>query len=219
MNDACPLPDLRTIGQVIDKAMLEMDSGALAWSATGAGAGVTVARNRKALNMLALIPSLGKDVSRVDTSTSILGVDLAIPVFLAPIGALGIYDELDALGAARSAVTASTSIVSAMLTRSLWSEVADTAIGQHFFQLYACGDKLWLSDILSEVCDIGYSGICLTMDSAVVARRDKVSKLATSGIQRRMRRRTWLAGAGTRSSERATRGQTWSGSAQSQSYR
>lgn len=166
-------PDgLRTIDEIIKRASASVDADVLQWATAGAGEGVTVTNNQEAIRALSLVPSVGRDVSDVDPSTALASVTMAMPVFLAPVGALGIYNAEDALGAARAAVVASTSIFCAMLTRSEWNAVANTAPGRHFFQLYACGDRDWIDGVVADAVDAGFGGICLTMDSAVLARRD-----------------------------------------------
>ncbi|MET0566476.1 MAG: alpha-hydroxy acid oxidase [Acidimicrobiia bacterium] len=165
--------DLVTIDQVIDRARELIDPGAYEWGAAGAGQGVTTARNSLALNRLALVPRVLRDVSAVDTTSSFVGVPLAIPVLLAPVAALGLYDPGDALAAAQAATLRGTSSLCAMLTGSDWEEVAATAPGRHFFQIYPMGDRAWMSDVADRVEQAGFSGICVTVDSPVIGRRDR----------------------------------------------
>lgn len=162
-----------TIGELIELARERLDPGRHAWAGAGAGEEVTVARNRLMLNRLALLPRVGNDVSAVDLSTTVVGIPLALPVFLAPVGALGVFDDADSLAAAEAATARSTSVMTSILTTSRWSEIAATAPGRHLFQIYALGDRRWIADIVSEVEDLGYGGVCVTMDCAVIGRRDR----------------------------------------------
>jgi isopentenyl diphosphate isomerase/L-lactate dehydrogenase-like FMN-dependent dehydrogenase len=126
------LGDIVTIDQVIARARELVEPGPYEWAAAGVGQGVTTTRNALALNRLALVPRLLRDVSRVDTSTSFVGVPLDIPVFLAPVAALGLFDPGDALAAAEAATRLGTSAFCAVLTTAPWEEVAATAPGRHF---------------------------------------------------------------------------------------
>jgi glycolate oxidase len=164
---------LRTIDEVIALAARRLDAGAHTWAAVGAGQGVTLMRNRLALNRLALVPRVGRDVAEVDTSTSVVGVEMALPVFLAPVGALGIYDPSDGVGAAQAAAAVSTSSFCPMLTTSPWADVAATAPGRHLFQIYVFGDRGWLDGLMAEIEGLGFAALCITMDSAVIGRRDR----------------------------------------------
>ncbi len=166
-------PEFATIGQVIERAREILEPGPHAWAAAGAGEEVTLARNRLALNRLALVPRVGRDVSEVDVSTSVVGVPMAMPVFLAPVGALGLFDEGDSLTAARAATDRSTSAMTSILTTARWGDVAATAPERHFFQIYVLGDRAWLSDLVLEVDSYGFGGLCVTMDCSMIGRRDR----------------------------------------------
>ncbi len=172
MSDPLDLDQLKTIGQVISRAREVLEPGRYEWAAAGAGIGVTVSRNSLALNSLALIPRMLQDVSHVDTGSSFVGVPLDFPVVLAPVAALGLYDPGDAHAAATAAAEHGTSAFCGILTASPWGQVASTAPGRHFFQLYAMGDRDWVGAIVERVEDAGFAGICVTVDSPVVGRRD-----------------------------------------------
>lgn len=173
MTDPADLSDLKTIDQVIARAREVCEPGAQVWATAGAGEGVTVARNSLALNRLALVPRIMRDVSEVDTSSSFLGVPLALPVIPAPVGALAIYDQGDALAAAIAATGLGTSAMCSSLATSPWEEVAATAPGRHFFQLYVLGDRPWVGDVVARVEQAGFAGVCVTVDSPVIGRRDR----------------------------------------------
>ncbi|MDH3309036.1 MAG: alpha-hydroxy-acid oxidizing protein, partial [Acidimicrobiia bacterium] len=164
---------LKTIDQVIARAREVTHPGAYSWAQAGAGQEVTVARNARALNGLALIPRVGRDVSDVDTSSSFLGVPLAFPVILAPVAALALYDAADAFGASTAATRVGTSAVNSIHMTSPWEEVAATSPGQHFFQLYVGGDRGWMSEIASRVEAARFGGLCVTLDAPVIGRRDR----------------------------------------------
>lgn len=172
MSDTLPL-EIETIDQVLALAKRSLDAGAHTWAAAGAGQEVTVSRNSVALNSLALMPRVGRHVADVDTGVEFLGVRLAMPVILAPVGALVIYDPGDALAAAQAATEAGISDFCSLFTRSPWPEVAATAPGRHFLQLYAQGDRSWLDEIVAGVEQLGFAGLCMTLDSPVIGRRDR----------------------------------------------
>jgi isopentenyl diphosphate isomerase/L-lactate dehydrogenase-like FMN-dependent dehydrogenase len=173
VTDQVDLSDLKTIDQVIARAREVTEPGAHVWAAAGAGQGVTVARNALALNRLALVPRMMRDVSEVDLSTSFLGVPLALPILPAPVGALGLFDPGDALAAAIAATRMGTSAICSTLASSPWEEVAATAPGRQFFQLYVLGDRSWISNVLARVQSAGFAGVCVTADTPVIGRRDR----------------------------------------------
>lgn len=162
-----------TIDEIMALAEKTLDPELHVWAAAGAGQEVTSSRNVKALNSLALVPRIGRDVSRVDPSSGFLGVTLDIPVMLAPIGALGIYDPGDARAAAEAATAAGSSAFCSLFATNPWADVAATSPGRHFLQLYALGDRSWMEGLVADVTDMGFAGLCITMDSPVIGRRDR----------------------------------------------
>ncbi len=173
MSEPTDLSSLSTIDQVIWRARDLLDPGAHGWAAAGAGQGVTLSRNTVALNSLALVPRVMRDVGDIDITSSFVGVPLAMPVMLAPVGALGIYDPGDALAAATAARDMGISAFCGILTTSVWEEVAATAPGRHFFQVYVLGDRGWMGEIVERVEKAGFAGICVTVDSPAIGRRDR----------------------------------------------
>jgi len=165
--------DLKTIDQVISRALEVVEPGVHLWAAAAAGQEVTRIRNTLALNRLALVPRVMRDVEDVDTSSSFVGVPLALPVVLAPVGALALFDSDDALASARAATQMSTSAFCGILSTSSWEEVAATAPGRHFFQLYVLGDRSWIIEILGRAEEAGFAGVCVTVDTPVIGRRDR----------------------------------------------
>lgn len=164
---------ISTIEEVIGMAERSLEPGAYLWAAAGAGEEVTLARNSTALNSLALVPRVGRDVADVDTTTTLLGIPVDMPVFLAPVGALALYDLGDALAAATAAIAAGVTAFCSLFTTSPWPDVAATASGRHFLQVYPLGDRTWLGNLVSSVEDLGFAGVCVTMDSPVIGRRDR----------------------------------------------
>ncbi|HEU5112910.1 MAG TPA: alpha-hydroxy acid oxidase, partial [Acidimicrobiia bacterium] len=77
------------------------------------------------------------------------------------------------LAAAQAAAHRGTSSFCALLTGSLWEEVAATAPGRHFFQIYPMGDRTWMTDVADRAEQAGFAGICVTVDSPVIGRRDR----------------------------------------------
>ena len=95
VTDSHGFDDVVTIDQVIARARAMIDPGAYEWGA-GRRSGCDHRTQPLALNRLALVPRVLRDVSTVDTTSSFVGVPLAIPVLLAPVAALGLYDPGDA---------------------------------------------------------------------------------------------------------------------------
>lgn len=171
---AAPAEELQTIGQVIQRARATLPAGAWDYGQAGAGEEVTVRRNRSAWQRLAFAPSVLRDVSEIDTSTSVLGVDLALPVMCSPVGSLTVFHPDGAAAAAMGAASVGTVAVVGILSSPAFAEVQAASDGRNLFQIYASGDDAWLDAIVDRVTDAGASGLCVTVDSPVRARRDRL---------------------------------------------
>lgn len=174
------LADIVSIDQIVALARERIDPGPHTWADAAAGQEVTATRNRQTLENLALVPQLLTDVGVVDTTSSFLGIPLSMPVMLAPVGAMSLYHKDGAMGSARAAADAGTSAMCGMLVSEPWEEVAATSPGRHFFQLYVCGDRGWLTQIIRRVEAAGFAGIIVTADTPVIGRRDRA---LTSGFR------------------------------------
>jgi len=130
-------------------------------------------RNRLALESLALRPRVLRDISVRDTSGSILGHKLKMPVILAPIGSL--QDMVEG-GAESVAVAAAEAGVMQMVSSSASNTLEDVAAastGVKIYQLYVRGDQAWVEDHVSRAIDSGYNGFCLTVDLDLYGRRER----------------------------------------------
>lgn len=166
--------DLHTIDQVIERARATLPTGAWDYGSAGAGEEVTVRRNRSAWQRLAFAPSVLQDVSDVDTSTHALGVDLDMPVMCSPVGSLTVFHPDGAAATAAGAVSMGTVAVVGILSSPVFSEVQAASDGRNFFQIYVSGDNAWVDAVVDRVTEAGARGLCVTVDSPVRARRDRL---------------------------------------------
>lgn len=171
---AAPPEDLRTIGQVIERARATLPAGAWDYGSAGAGEEVTVRRNRSAWQRLAFAPSVLHDVSDVDTRTRVLGVDLDVPVMCSPVGSLAVFHPDGAAAAAAGAASMGTVAVVGILSSPAFAEVQAASDGRNLFQIYVSGDDGWLDAVVDRISEAGARGLCVTVDSPVRARRDRL---------------------------------------------
>ena len=139
----------------------------------GSESETTMRRNRLALDSLALRPRVLVDVSKVDTSTTVLGHKLRIPVMLAPIGSLQQITPEGAVAAAKAANEFGTVNFVSSVTQPELEETAAATPSDKIFQLYIRGDLDWIDGILGRVKQSGYKALCLTVDSAHYSNRER----------------------------------------------
>ncbi len=181
------MPDVhyRTIHEIVKAAKLNLNQTYWDYLVGGTETETTLKRNRLAIDSRALSPRVLNDVSSVDTSGSILGQKLAMPVMLAPIGSLQVFDEKGGAAAATAAAEAGIMTIASSVCTPTLEEIAAASDAPKVYQLYFRGDEQWVDDIIKRVIASGYVGICLTVDTAVVSRRERdIAKRVTPTSQR-----------------------------------
>jgi L-lactate dehydrogenase (cytochrome) len=134
---------------------------------------ITLRRNRAAYQRLEFRPRVLRDVSAVDPSTSILGREIPFPLVLAPTGFSRIADPQGELAVARSAARSGIPYtLSTLATRSI-EEVAKTAEGPRWFQVYPWKDRGLVKELIQRAQAARYEALMLTVDTAVFGRRER----------------------------------------------
>jgi L-lactate dehydrogenase (cytochrome) len=134
---------------------------------------VALRRNAAAFRRLEIRARVLRDVSDVDTATTLLGRPLPLPLVLAPTGFTRIATPAGELDVARAAEQAGLPYtLSTMATRSI-EEVAAVNAGRKWFQVYVWRDRGLVKDMLARAADAGYEAIMLTVDTAVLGRRER----------------------------------------------
>ena len=144
----------------------------LVWDYIEGGADdlVTVRRNRTSFSRWSLRARMMTAHPERRLSTTVAGVELALPVLLAPTGALGLSHWTGDVAAARAAEAAGTRLV--LSTASSWSieEVASSTGADHFFQLYPGGDQT--ATLMQRAWRTGYRALFVTVDVPVLGNRE-----------------------------------------------
>lgn len=134
---------------------------------------LTAARNVHAYEDLEFRPRVLRDVGTVDTSTTLLGDSIQFPLVLAPTGFTRIVDPAGELAVAREAAEHGIPYsLSTLSTRSI-EEVRDVSNGTLWFQVYVWRDKGLVGELLQRAADAKYSAIVITVDTAVLGRRER----------------------------------------------
>ena len=139
----------------------------------GAEDELTMAANSAAYRRLTFSPRVLRDVSEVDISSSLLGRKLAYPLVLAPTGFTRIAHPEGELAVARAAKRAGLPYaLSSLGTRSI-EEVAEVGSDRLWFQVYTWRDRELVADLVKRAANSGYEALCLTVDTAVLGRRER----------------------------------------------
>ena len=172
--------EFRTIHQIIKKAKQNLSQNLWDYVVGGTASETTLKRNRASIDSKALLPKILNDVSEIDTRGSILGQELEIPVILAPIGSL---QNLVTGGGATAAIAAEGAGIMSIASSACHPDLEDIAAASKspkIYQLYVRGDADWTDLKVQRAIDAGYTAFCLTVDSAVISRRERdISKDVT----------------------------------------
>ena len=187
MNDATPIPVMRrnvelgasdekfqNLHELIRKARANLNQNAWDYIVGGAETETTLRRNRMALDEIAFRPRVLRDVSQVDASVERFGRRLQLPVMIAPVGALEIFDPEGAAAVARGAGKFGAAHMLSSVSEPGLEKVAEAAPDAlRIYQLYVRGDDAFVEDCVSRAVANGYAAFCLTVDTAHYSRRER----------------------------------------------
>jgi L-lactate dehydrogenase (cytochrome) len=167
MSKAANIDDLRRI------ARHRLPRGVFDYIDGGAEDELSLRRNVLAFRRAEFRPRVLRDVAEVDPSTTMLGRRLPLPLVLAPTGFTRLASPGGELDAARAAAKMNLPFtLSTMATRSI-EEVAAVSDGPKWFQVYVWRDRGLVKDLLSRAASAGYEAIVITVDTAVLGRRQR----------------------------------------------
>jgi len=167
LSKAADVGDLRTM------AKKRMPAGCFDYIDGAAQDEVTAANNVSSYKNYYFRPRVLRDVAAINTTTTLLGGRIPFPVMIAPTGFDRIAHSQGELAVARAAKRAGIPYsLSTMGTRSI-EEVAEVNDGRKWFQVYVWRDKPLLKEMLERAAASGYEGIMITVDTAVLGRRER----------------------------------------------
>lgn len=159
--------------EIVQQARRNLTQDVWDYLTGGAESETTMRRNRHALDRYAFVPRVLRDMSEIDTSATLLGHRLRLPLLLAPIGSLQAIDSEGGAGVARAAAEFGAIAMVSSITEPSLEEISGAADGPKMFQLYVRGDWDWISALLKRVRDAGYVALALTVDSSHYGIRER----------------------------------------------
>ncbi len=133
----------------------------------------SVTNNRAAFGRIEFKPNVLRDVSHIDVGTTLLGKPISMPLVLAPTGDTRLTHSQGELSVARAAERAGIPYsLSTMSTRSI-EEVAAVSAGPKWFQVYTWKDRGLVREMVERSAAVGYEALWLTVDTAVLGRRER----------------------------------------------
>ena len=134
----------------------------------------TFRRNTEAFMEYDLLPRYLVDVDEVDTTTRVLGADLAWPVILAPTGMSRLFHHMGEIAVARAAARSGTMYSLAAMGSSVSIEdVGRETQGPKMFQVYVLRDSELNLELIERCKGADYGAMCLTIDVPTLGNRER----------------------------------------------
>ena len=138
-----------TVGELIDSARRSLEPELWDYAAGGSDGEQTLRENRLALERISSVGGSCATSTDASAATTFLGIPLALPVMLAPVGTVALFDVDGAVSVAQAAADAGTVAFIGVLSRPAVDEVAKACPDADLvFQLYARGDRDWLASLV-----------------------------------------------------------------------
>jgi L-lactate dehydrogenase (cytochrome) len=131
----------------------------------------TLRANCADLQKLALKQKVLHDVSALDTSTTIFGQKLSLPLVLAPVGLAGMMARRAETQGLRAAHKAGLQFTLSTVGICSIEEVKRAATKPFWFQLYMMKDRGVVRELLARAADAGCSALLFTVDLPVLGTR------------------------------------------------
>jgi L-lactate dehydrogenase (cytochrome) len=113
------------------------------------------------------------DIDRRTTATKMIGVDVAMPVAIAPVGLTGMQHADGEIHAARAAQKFGIPFTLSMMSICSIEDVAQATKSPFWFQLYVIRDRDFTERIIDRAKAAGCGALVLTLDLQILGQRHK----------------------------------------------
>jgi len=166
LDGALTIWDLRKI------AMKRTPTAAFDYTEGAAEAEISLARARQAFEDIQFNPGILRDVSKVDTSSTVLGAPVALPFGIAPTGFTRMMQaEGEIAGAGAAAAAGIPFSLSTMGTTAIEDVKAANPNGRNWFQLYMWKDRDRSMALVDRAAAAGFDTLLVTVDVPVAGAR------------------------------------------------
>ncbi len=154
------------------RASMVIPSGGFDYIYGGAETENTMHRNITVFDKVDIVPRVLTGVDMPDITTSILGINISLPVIAAPAAAHGLAHVSAEAGTARGVAASGTIMSVSNYASSPLVEIAKAGNGApQWFQLYLSKDDAFNRAIVNQAKELGFSAIILTVDAPVGGNR------------------------------------------------
>lgn len=148
----------------------------------------TLRENRRAFEAVTFRPRQAVAVPGCDLRTSVLGAELSMPLFLAPVGYLRVMHPGGEIAAARAASSAGVGMILSTVSGHRLEDVKAASTGPVWYQLYLTGGRVAAANAMRRAMDAGYTALVITIDSTVIGHRERETR---DGMVQLLRGSVW----------------------------
>jgi isopentenyl diphosphate isomerase/L-lactate dehydrogenase-like FMN-dependent dehydrogenase len=139
----------------------------------GADGEITLRENCRVYEDVTFRPRHAVAVPQCDLRTRVLGIDLALPFLLAPIGYSRLMHPTGEVAAARAAGKAGTAYILSTISGHKLEDVKAGSSGPVFYQLYLMGGRGAAEASIDRARAAGFSALVVTIDTTVSGMRER----------------------------------------------
>jgi 4-hydroxymandelate oxidase len=165
-GDPVRLADLEAL------ALAKLDAGVGSYYSGAANDEITLADNLAAFRRWRFVPRIGAEIEGRDPSVEVLGRRWPSPFMVAPIALHRMADPDGEVAVARACAARGLTMSLSTVGSSTIEDVA-AAGAPTWFQLYLLRDRDRNRELLDRAAATGYEAIILTMDAAILGRRER----------------------------------------------
>ena len=156
------------------KAVSIMTENARSYINSGANHELCLRENEAKMGLVKLNPRVLRDVSKIDTSTTLIGRRLAIPFGIAPSAMHCLVDPQGELNTVRAAGECNTVMALSTLSTKSIQEVSEASESCFkWFQLYITKDRKITKTLIYLAEKHGYEALVVTVDAPVLGKREQ----------------------------------------------
>src|ERR1700744_6675274 len=148
----------QNLHEFVHRARANLNQNAWDYICGAAETETTMRRNRMALDEIAFRPRVLNDVAKVDASVELSRRKLRLPVMLAAVGALEIFDPAGAAAVVRGVGKFGAAHMLSSVSAPGLEKTAEAAPdAMRFFQLYVRGDDAFVEDHVARALASNYT--------------------------------------------------------------
>ncbi|MBM4186291.1 MAG: alpha-hydroxy-acid oxidizing protein [Gemmatimonadetes bacterium] len=133
----------------------------------------TMRRNTSAFDEYEFLPNYLRDISSIDTATTILGRKVASPLFLAPTGMSRLFHHEAEPAVARAAQKYGLYYTLSTMGTTTIEDIGGLGTGPWMYQIYILKDRSLTTEFVERCKAAKYHALCLTVDTALAGNRER----------------------------------------------